>query len=257
MPRIRSIKPDFFLDDEIAALPALARLLYIGLWTQADRAGRLKDKPVRIKAAVLPYDECDVDALLDSLQEAGLIVRYAVHEDYCIAIRNFDKHQVFNNERASQLPAPPAETLSTGEHYSSDTVALHQGKEGKGKEGKGRNARAREEHDDGDFPASPPLANLPECLTETEFQGRPLSAALVDALAKEVFGPTWTMKAANIGKIGAAIREGCPPACDHSCATDCASAFHAIAAKHGPEKAGLVIHAIANDPRPWAERSPR
>jgi len=36
----------------------LARLLYPGLWMLADREGRLEDRPLRIKAEILPYDTC-------------------------------------------------------------------------------------------------------------------------------------------------------------------------------------------------------
>ena len=29
----------------------------MGLWTQADREGRLEDRPMRLKASLFPYDE--------------------------------------------------------------------------------------------------------------------------------------------------------------------------------------------------------
>ena len=41
MARIRTIKPEFFTSDDICALSPRARLLYIGLWCEADREGRL------------------------------------------------------------------------------------------------------------------------------------------------------------------------------------------------------------------------
>ena len=41
MARIRTIKPEFFTSDDICALSPLARLLYVGLWCEADREGRL------------------------------------------------------------------------------------------------------------------------------------------------------------------------------------------------------------------------
>ena len=39
-----------------------ARLLFVGLWTIADRNGRLEDRPKRIRAELFPYDEIDADA---------------------------------------------------------------------------------------------------------------------------------------------------------------------------------------------------
>ena len=59
------------------------RLLFEGLWLIADREGRLLDKPARIKAAVLPYDDhrgisiALVDQMLTDLDRAGFIRRYA------------------------------------------------------------------------------------------------------------------------------------------------------------------------------------
>ncbi len=67
MSRIRSIKPQFFLNDELASLHPLDRLLFIGLWTMADKAGRLEDRPLKIKAAVLPYDAYDIEEALKRL----------------------------------------------------------------------------------------------------------------------------------------------------------------------------------------------
>lgn len=56
MARIRQIKPEFYLDDELALCSRDARLLFPGLWMLADRAGRLENRPAKIKAQVFPYD---------------------------------------------------------------------------------------------------------------------------------------------------------------------------------------------------------
>jgi hypothetical protein len=82
MARARSIKPDFFIDERVVELPYEYRILFIGLWTLADRAGRLEDKPKRIKMAVFPGDNVDIEAGLVELHRAGLIVRYQItHEN--------------------------------------------------------------------------------------------------------------------------------------------------------------------------------
>ena len=64
MARSRNIKPGFFANDELAELPALTRLFFIGMWTIADREGRLEDRPKKLKVEVLPYDECDAETML-------------------------------------------------------------------------------------------------------------------------------------------------------------------------------------------------
>lgn len=107
MSRLRTIKPGFFLDDELAACRPLTRILFAGLWTIADREGRLEDRPRRIKVEVLPYDECDVDELLGELSEHGFIVRYEVDGARFIAIPTWQKHQSPHvKEQASTIPAP-------------------------------------------------------------------------------------------------------------------------------------------------------
>lgn len=145
MARIRTIKPQFFLNEQLAELSALTRLLYIGLWTQADREGKLIDRPKRIKAEIFPYENFDVEKGLNDLQKTGFIFRYKanvnifdrvlapeqpVTEVSIIKIVNFSKHQKIDkaNEKESELPEPE-------QGYYSTSNSLVIAGEGKGKEG--------------------------------------------------------------------------------------------------------------------------
>ena len=110
MARSRNIKPGFFTNEHLADLPFECRLLFIGLWTLADREGRLEDRPKRIKAAIFPYNDVDVDASLRELEENEevFIVRYEVDGSNYIQINNFVKHQSpHHKEVASTIPAIP------------------------------------------------------------------------------------------------------------------------------------------------------
>jgi len=122
--RIRTIKPEFFRHERLAELPPLCRLLFIGLWTLADRFGRLEDRPKRIKVEVLPYDSVDVDKLLAALAEAGFILRYRSGSTPYISIPAFEKHQRFTGKEATTpetIPAPEtAETASVGTQRGND-----------------------------------------------------------------------------------------------------------------------------------------
>lgn len=103
--RARNVKPGFFNNEQLAALPIAARLLFVGLWCMADREGRLEDRPVRIKMQIFPADMIDVEPLLQGLVEQSLIVRYAVDGKRCIWIPEFLKHQrPHHNEAKSFLP---------------------------------------------------------------------------------------------------------------------------------------------------------
>jgi hypothetical protein len=112
MARARNIKPAFFTSDQLAECEPLARLLFAGLWTVADRDGRLEDRPKRIKIEVLPYDDCDCENLLQQLAGQGLIVRYTAEGQEVIEIPGFLRHQNPHHKEVSRkLPAPPEEAL--------------------------------------------------------------------------------------------------------------------------------------------------
>jgi hypothetical protein len=121
MARGRDIKPGFFLSDELAEVSRDARLLFAGLWTLADREGRLELRPMRIKAQVFPYDQDitpqAIEKMLGDLAGArGRFIRiYEVDSRAYVQIENFKKHQhIHPNEKPSELPAPQAVPVITG-----------------------------------------------------------------------------------------------------------------------------------------------
>ena len=112
MGRIRTIKPEFFLHEDLydlekeTKLPV--RLSYIGLWCQADREGRFKWSCRKLKAQILPYDDVDFSRVLDALMTRGFLRKY--HDlggvEYGV-IPSFKDHQFINNkEKPSTLPDP-------------------------------------------------------------------------------------------------------------------------------------------------------
>lgn len=136
--RIRTIKPDFFKNEDVAGLKPLTRILFQGLWCMADRRGRLEDRPKRIKAEVLPYDDYDADKGLDELVKCGLIARYEAESKKCLQIHGFERHQRITGKEAeteSELPqyqgAKPGKQRGNNGETTETT-----GREGKGKEGK-------------------------------------------------------------------------------------------------------------------------
>lgn len=105
--RARAIKPGFWDNELLAECDPFARLLFIGLWNLADRAGRLEDRPARIKKTILGYDAVDVVPLLEQLAERGFIQRYEVDGRAFIQVINFAKHQNPHvKEPESTIPAP-------------------------------------------------------------------------------------------------------------------------------------------------------
>jgi|GEM_PF-3171536 len=114
MARIRYLKPEFFEDEHLAELPYWVRLLFAGMWNIADKAGRLEDRPKKIKIKVFPYDDkIDIEEGLNILfqkkqdSERSFIIRYKVDGEKYIQIVNWDKHQKpHHTEKNSKIPAP-------------------------------------------------------------------------------------------------------------------------------------------------------
>jgi hypothetical protein len=105
MARARNIKPGFFTNDELVELPFSTRLLFIGLWTIADREGRMVDRPKKIKMEIFPADDVDCDQALAQLADSGFITRYQADGVKVVEIVNFAKHQApHSTEKDSLLP---------------------------------------------------------------------------------------------------------------------------------------------------------
>ena len=76
--RTRNIKPGFYENEDLLECSVWARLIFPGLWMMADKAGRLEDRPRKIKIKLLPCDNGNVDDLLEELETHGFIRPYSV-----------------------------------------------------------------------------------------------------------------------------------------------------------------------------------
>lgn len=188
MARIRTIKPEFFTSDDICALSPLARLLYVGLWCEADREGRLVWTPGVLKRRYLPDDSCDIEALCGELAGRGLVRLYG---EGLACIPSFARHQHVNvREAQSKLPSPPGEV-------SGD---FPQGREREeGKEGEGTERTHAQALPDGWKPDEEDLAwaaearpDLDSAALEAESE-RFRNHALANRRTAHRWGPAWRM----------------------------------------------------------------
>lgn len=133
MARIRTIKPTFWTDEDMAEVSEAACLLAIGLLNYADDEGYFNANPKLIKAAVFPLREPSgsIPVLLQELSNCGYIRLFSAQNGKRFGlIINFTKHQVINKKTISKIK----EMDLVPEDYGSDTGELPPGKEGKGKE---------------------------------------------------------------------------------------------------------------------------
>ena len=117
MARSRNIKPSFFDNEDLAEIDFAARLLFIGLWTLADREGRIEYRPKKIKAQLFPYDPLDLPTLhryLTVLARLRFISFYREADAVYIWVVKFKSHQSpHKTERESSLPGPSDRNLLT------------------------------------------------------------------------------------------------------------------------------------------------
>lgn len=111
MPKIRTIKPEFFIHEGLFdaefdyRLPL--RVAFMGLITCCDRLGRFRWQPRRLKLHTVPYDPVDMNQVLDALVERGFIVKYNYESEWYGFIPSFLSHQkVSQHEAESILPKP-------------------------------------------------------------------------------------------------------------------------------------------------------
>lgn len=149
MGRIRTIKPEFWTDEEIAGLSEAAQLLALALLNYADDEGYFNANPALIKASCFPLREPSVSlqGMLSELSMIGFagIGKTSDGKSYG-HIANFAKHQRINRPTPSKI-----KTLTIA---WDDSERIHGGltkpsmnthgvltepspQEGKGKEGKG------------------------------------------------------------------------------------------------------------------------
>ncbi|MER7047055.1 hypothetical protein ABT391_19585 [Streptomyces jumonjinensis] len=113
MPRIRTIKPEAFRSESLAAVSLSAERTFLGLLTEADDHGRFRDQPAVLAGALWSYrpghGPLGVEDDLTQLAEHNLVCRYTVHEDgedrRYAHIVTFRRHQRIN--RPSGIRTPP------------------------------------------------------------------------------------------------------------------------------------------------------
>lgn len=94
MARIRTIKPEFWSSEQVMDLSIPARLLFIGLWNFCDDGGVHPASIRTLRAEVFPGgDELDVDALIDELVNAGLVMTFEANDKRYWYVTGWKRHQ--------------------------------------------------------------------------------------------------------------------------------------------------------------------
>ncbi|MEU2766703.1 hypothetical protein ABZ628_07830 [Streptomyces diastaticus] len=132
MARIRTIKPEAFVSESLAAVSLTAERTFFGLLTQADDQGRHRDHAAIIAGQLWvlrpEHTPGDVEQDLAQLADAGLICRYKGPADKrYLHIVTWRQHQKINRPSASRLPACPHHDTLTGTSPGADAPAKRVG----------------------------------------------------------------------------------------------------------------------------------
>jgi len=122
MSRIRTIKPEFWEDETIGALPLGARLLFIAAWNVADDEGLLRWTPEYMKAKAFVYDDHTLSQVADwmeALEKAELVHAYRAGraQERAVYIVNFRKHQRIDKPQPGRLAPPSLSNRDNREMY--------------------------------------------------------------------------------------------------------------------------------------------
>lgn len=131
MPRIRTIKPQFWDDIKISKVCRDARLTFIAMWNFADDNGVIIADTIWLKSKVFPYDSIQVQQFekwVNELKQIGFIIPFSFKKEEFYYLPNFAKHQVINkpNNSGCFIPKESLEALLVLPHSDSviATVAL-------------------------------------------------------------------------------------------------------------------------------------
>jgi len=96
MSRIRTVKPDFWVSEQVISCSPFARLLFIGLWNFCDDHGVHPASYVRLKAEIFPMDSFSIEEVkqwVDELIANDLLREYAVNNKRYWIVTGWHNHQ--------------------------------------------------------------------------------------------------------------------------------------------------------------------
>lgn len=152
MPRMRTIKPEFWVDEDLTDHPRDVRLFYIGLWNLCDEWGVFEYRPKRIKARLFPFDDDVTQQVirewLDVLVNSGHVYVFDHESDSYGFIPSLMDHQKFDNRCTWRYAEPPLKLTESSPSYQrrlGDEAAMKQRRLTESSDSKGIGKGFREE----------------------------------------------------------------------------------------------------------------
>ena len=139
MPRIRTIKPGFWMDEDLSETSESTMIMAIGLLNMADDEGYFRANPGLIKAAIFPLREpsLNIHGMLSELSNIDYLTVFDGTDGKKYGLINgFCRHQKINRPSSSEISELCNEN-NIIDSFSEDSLNNHGiltgGKERKGK----------------------------------------------------------------------------------------------------------------------------
>jgi hypothetical protein len=140
MARLRTIKPEFWVSEQIAECSTSARLTFIGIWNFCDDGGVHPAKPRTLKAEIYPMDDVtvtQVEGWVDELLKAGLLAAFSSENgDAYWHVTGWERHQKIDRPTFKH-PAPCQISTTPRRAIAEDSTSPRSGVETNGVETSG------------------------------------------------------------------------------------------------------------------------
>lgn len=109
MARKRMIDPNIWQSEDFGKLSTLGKLVFIGLFSNADDEGRGRANPTYLKSILFPYEEsirsADIDKTLSEISSNMSVVFYSCNGSNYYSLTNWYDWQRIEKPQDSKLPA--------------------------------------------------------------------------------------------------------------------------------------------------------
>ena len=130
MARKRMIDPGIWTSEDFSNLSMLARLIWVGLISNADDEGRGKANLAYLKSQLFPYDDelslKKIENSLKEIEKSMSVQFYEVDSKKYYQLLNWRKFQTINKPTASQIPTMPENTAVLLKEVSELSRSIHE-----------------------------------------------------------------------------------------------------------------------------------
>ena len=115
MARKRMIDPNIWQSEDFNKLSALAKLVFIGLFSLADDEGRGRCNSVYLKSTLFPYNEdlrsADIDKTLSEISSNMSVIFYSCDGSSYYSLYNWNTWQKIDRPSESKIPEYDSKTM--------------------------------------------------------------------------------------------------------------------------------------------------